>query len=450
MASNQGQPDNTEKLRIAVIGGSIAGCIAARLLIQAGHDVHIFEGSHDGLAGRGGGLATSRTVLHTMRDYGLLDADFAAIHHSRLRLAKRTTDHPMAGRSPWSPEIDMMCVNWGGLFSALRQPIPNERYFLGKELVEATVISDREPQGNSVWLDFSDGSTQLVDLVVFADGFRSQGRRLMYPEVDVQYAGYGLWRGLLDEHQDNPGSALIGHPRIFYADMDGSFISYLIPGNRNETCRGQRMINWAAYLPAPPEELVMQSASVAGAVRQPGERSSGILEPEVEKALKTLMRRQLPDMFADIVDATTNTLFQPIWVVQAPGHYRRHMCLIGDAAATIQPMTGSGLFKAFENSRTLVEALRTTPVCSALAPMLRDTALREWSDRQTHLDQRLMTTGRTMEDAFIWNTIDLGTARAADVEVWWNEQIDNQSEYSYLRRPVVRQDEPELAGVEGS
>ena len=160
------------------------------------------------------------------------------------------------------------------------------------------------------------------------------------------------------------------------------------------------------------------------------------------------MRTQLPDVFADVVAASVDTQLQPIRTSQVPTHYARRMCLVGDAAVAIQPMTGAGVFKAYENARTLALALATRmtesdgPTHAATsngvdAPgMHRDraleTSLQEWSRVQTDLDERLLATGYAMEDAFIWNTIDLATATEAEVQGWWQRSIHYPPEYSYL------------------
>ncbi len=170
---------NNSSLSIAVVGGSISGCMTARLLSACGFDVQVFERSPVGLVGRGGGVATSRTVIEQLKSERLISTDFPTVPHSHLRFAKRAVGHEELGRCPWRPELDMEYVHWSGLFKELQKGIDDDSYHLGKELVRAVSAG----QGEQTELSFADGTFFHADLVVFTDGFRSLGRRLMFPEV---------------------------------------------------------------------------------------------------------------------------------------------------------------------------------------------------------------------------------------------------------------------------
>ncbi len=51
------------KLKIGIVGGSIAGCSAAILLARAGYHITVFERSMGALVGRGGGIGTTSPAL---------------------------------------------------------------------------------------------------------------------------------------------------------------------------------------------------------------------------------------------------------------------------------------------------------------------------------------------------------------------------------------------------
>ena len=405
-------------LSIAVIGGSISGCMVASLLVRDGHDVTVYERSPSNLVGRGGGIATSASVIRALKKLELIADDFPTVPHSKLRLAKKTDAEPRLGRCTWGPDLDMECVHWSGIFQALREAVGDTPYHLNKELVDASCTNDRST------LAFADGSTALADLVVFTDGFRSLGRRLMHPQVDLNYRGFAVWRGTLDESLLDTGNALDEHPRISFQSMPGSFITYLMPSHTGSVQPGERVINWAAYLPVPAHKLAPLMVDNNGRQRS-GTIPAGLFPLAAENRFKQLMREQLPELFADIVAASKDTQFQPIRTTQVPSHYARRMCLVGDAAVAIQPMTGSGAFKALHNAQSLVKALRSTADI--------DTALQGWSDSETVLDEKLLATGFAMEKAFIWETIDLATASSEAVRIWWDNSISYPSEYSYLK-----------------
>lgn len=410
---------STGNLTIAVIGGSISGCLAAALLSRSGHRVNVYERSGSDLQGRGGGIATSATLINKLMSDELISPDFPAVFHGLLRLAVKTADEPALGKCTWGPALDMQCVHWSGLFKELRSRVDNAHYHLNKELTDVIHTNARPT------MVFADNSSEQVDLIVFCDGFRSLGRRLMHPDVELDYRGYAVWRGTLEESQYDAGSALNDHPRLSFATMPGSFITYLMPSESGSVKPGERVINWAAYLPVAAEELAHHMVDRSGHIRE-GTVPAGHFPITAEQRLKALMKEQLPSVFSDIVSASVDTQFQPIRTTRVPSHYANRLCLVGDAAVAIQPMTGSGAFKAYENARTLAEAVN--------AEGDLESNLQVWSERQTDLDHRLLATGLSMEQAFIWDTIDLATAAADEIENWWHRSIKYPPEYSYLKR----------------
>ena len=56
--------------RVAVIGGSIAGCAAAIALRRVGCDVTVFERSSHELGDRGFGIAIPQTLHHQLQKEG--------------------------------------------------------------------------------------------------------------------------------------------------------------------------------------------------------------------------------------------------------------------------------------------------------------------------------------------------------------------------------------------
>ncbi len=89
-----------------------------------------------------------------------------------------------------------------------------------------------------------------------------------------------------------------------------------------------------------------------------------------------------------------------------------------------QTMTGAGVFKGFSNATGLADALAK----HADVP----TAVADWSMRQTAVARRMLALGNQMEDAFIWNTIDLARSTAEACRAWWNRSITIPGEFSYF------------------
>jgi 2-polyprenyl-6-methoxyphenol hydroxylase-like FAD-dependent oxidoreductase len=106
-----------------------------------------------------------------------------------------------------------------------------------------------------------------------------------------------------------------------------------------------------------------------------------------------------------------------------PSYHRGGACLIGDAGAVAPPFTGSGVFKGYNNVQSLLDALgrHDDPV----------EALNEWDAEQVQLADRLLALGDQMEQAFIWNSLDLTTADATSTEAWWHAAVQFPDDFSY-------------------
>jgi 2-polyprenyl-6-methoxyphenol hydroxylase-like FAD-dependent oxidoreductase len=407
-------------LKVAIVGGSLAGCSAAMLLARAGHDVHVFERSRGGLVGRGGGIATPRPLFASMVEHDVVDAHFPHLIATSTPLVIRTATQPERGHRAWELPLDVAVFHWSALWGALRRRVPDGRYHHGQAVVGAI-----DHPGSRVTLSFHDGSAVDVDLVLWADGYQSLGRRLAFPEAALSYRGYMLWRGVLPETAlggvDYLGSAA---PRVFYPDMPGHLIAYMVPGADGSTRPGDRLVNWAAFIPLPEDGLGSFMVDRSGA-RRAGTIPPGELRPDEEDRLKALVAAQLPDVYADIVRRTGVTYVQLIYTVRVPGYHCGRMALIGDAGSVAQPFTASGVFKGYHNVRGLLDVLGSHDDV--------DAALDEWGVNQLLLADRLLALGEQMEQAFIWNRIDLAKADAATTEDWWRTAVAFPDDFTHER-----------------
>lgn len=407
-----------KKLNIGIVGGSIAGCISAILLSRAGHIVNVYERSKSGLIGRGGGVTTSRKVLEELKNLDILDVDFPASPFNVLRFCKKTPDETYVGRTALDIDIDMHCVNWSGLWENLRKRVPDVAYHRGWHLERAVETDD-----DKVALSFAGGNVVEVDLVLFADGYNSYGRKLLFPEIDLKYRGYTVWRGVLPEAEVDDLNPLKNHPRYSFTTMPGSFVSFVIPNYTGSNEITDRLVNWAAYIPLPESKLDAFMVDNTGK-RRVGTIPSGAMRSEQDAHLKALMKRELPDFYANILAKSEGNQIQQIYTCDLDAYRKGRMCLIGDAGMVVPPMTGAGVFKSFENARNLVQALTRS--------VDLDMALQGWSTAETKTARRMLELGLQMEEAFIWNTPDFGDACLDECKAWWNRSIDIPTEFSYF------------------
>lgn len=404
-------------LNIGIIGGSLSGCMAAILLQGAGHTVTVFERSKRGLVGRGGGVTTTRRVLDRMIAAGLIDADFPSARYSELHMTKVAEGAREFGYCPLTLPLDMNCVHWSGLWENLRKRVPDAQYHHNVSLKAA------HEHGDHVALEFESGARRDVDLVLFADGYNSLGRRIMFPDVELSYRGYTVWRGVVPESEIRSTPQLAVHPRVSLKTRPGSFISYMIPRRDGSAGAGQRLLNWACYFPLSEQELGDFMIDNRGAKRV-GTIPAGAMRTEQDDALKAMISQELPQYYAQIIAQSQDNQIQQIYTSELDAYGRGRMCLMGDAGVMVPPLTGAGVYKGFSNAQQLVAALGSDrPLADALA---------QWSDAQVRAARSIMDMGLDMERAFIWDTIDLAAETPEACAAWFDKSVKISPEYSYF------------------
>jgi 2-polyprenyl-6-methoxyphenol hydroxylase-like FAD-dependent oxidoreductase len=391
-------------LKIGIVGGSIAGCTAAIELTRAGHRAQVYERSRGELKGRGAGIGTPMSVIASLVDRDLIDLDMPYFHVTCMPHIGRTSAQERMGRTAWEVPAQIELLNWGDLYRNLRKRVPDDVYHQGCE-----VISASNTNIDTVALMFSDNRVEEFDLVIFADGYRSLGRRLIFPGADVRYRGYVLWRGVLEEAEVDDAEPLEGRLcRVGYAE--GHCVFCFVPGPNGSVHKGQRWVNWGMYVQMPEIDLPQFLVDKTGQ-RQPGALPPGSMRPEEENRLKQLAQASLPPYFGDIIAASRETYAQPIYTANVPAYHKGRICLAGDAGSFAQPFTAGGVFKGIHNAIDLTTALSS--------PADVDEALAAWSAEETQNGTRIYYLGLQLEEALIWAIPDFAQMSEAEMKTWW-------------------------------
>lgn len=104
-----GAKHSADGLKVGIVGGSIAGCAAAIALMRAGHRVTVFERSSETLVGRGAGIGTQLSVLRSLVERDMIDADMPHFHAEGFPHVGRTTADDRLGRTAWMAPVTMDC-----------------------------------------------------------------------------------------------------------------------------------------------------------------------------------------------------------------------------------------------------------------------------------------------------------------------------------------------------
>lgn len=405
-------------MRIGVVGASMAGCAAALALTEAGHEVTVYERSPEQLEERGGGVGLPTALVERLKATGHMDADLHGIRPSFRDWCVADGVSPAGRRLNRMPGA-VEAQHWGLLHAQFQKRATAAELLRGETVIEVIDGPDRAGVRTGT------GDVTWFDIVVAADGYRSETRRALFPEAEMVYAGYPAWRGTVEESDlADVGPALDSMHTPLTAR--GHAVFYLIPGAGGEVAPGRRRLNWLWYDASAPEEVLdaFRDASGRPHVRavSPGEMSAAQREHLVNSA-----RAQMPPWHHQVIAQTELPYLQPIYSVRPERLAGQRVCLIGDAACLASPHTGSGSTKAIEDAFALARAL--TEVGGPVE------ALRRYDAERTVAGNALVDLGRTLGREQVTEAPDWAGFDEAGFERWVEGSALGQT-YMYRRGPA--------------
>ncbi|MGO8245506.1 FAD binding domain-containing protein [Rhizobium johnstonii] len=333
------------QLRIRIVGGSLAGLFAGIMLQQAGHDVCIYERSKNGLAGRGAGLVGQSDLLRILRLIGCEHVAHVGV------VAKERIYLNQDGSIVQTVSMPQTQISWDVLFETVASRIASGSYLLGRDVVD---VADGDRGAELV---FGDGTREMADLVIGADGLGSVVREVVNPDhFQNGYSGYVAWRGLIPETSLPSAAALLLDRFAFYVRPGVHVLGYLVPSSKGEMNAGSRRYNWVWYRKAPQSDLAdtftdRDNRSHAFSLPRGG------LSDDRLTALRADAREMLPPQFALAVEAESSPSIQGIFDYEASRMIGRSIALVGDAAFVARPHTAMGVSKAAGDVMALVNFL---------------------------------------------------------------------------------------------
>ena len=320
-------------MKALVIGGGIAGSVAAMALQRAGLAPEIFE-AHDGSAdGVGAFLTLAVNGLTALRAIGVSPNQLPGF--ATPRFAMYLGNGRKIGEIDNGPTLAdgtvSLTLRRSELYARLRDEalargIP---IHYGKRL---TGVNHGEVQ-------FADGSSAQGDVIIGADGLKSRVRSLIDPEApDARFVG------LLNLGGYAGGLSLPSEPGVFH----------MIFGKR---C-------FFAWIRHPSGETWW----FANPWRD--------VEPSAAELAATDWRKELVELFSDdaspareIIAATPELI--GCWAAydfrRVPKWHRERMIIIGDAAHAASPSSGQGASMAIEDAVVLARCLRDHEVDDAFS-----------------------------------------------------------------------------------
>ena len=183
-------PDNLKNLNIAVIGAGYAGATAAFALSRLGAKVTVYEQAAE-VKEVGAGIGLRPSTMDQFRKLGIFDVIDAVTSPSDC-FEILTAHGQRIAMEPW-PEKDAFgatthFVHRGDFIDALLSVLPGDMVKLGHRLSK---ITDNGPTAS---VAFENGVTVEADLIVGADGIRSQVRKHLFSDKPPVFAGEHAYR----------------------------------------------------------------------------------------------------------------------------------------------------------------------------------------------------------------------------------------------------------------
>ena len=328
-----------------IIGGSMAGLFAATALLKKGWDISVHEKVPVPLSGRGAGIATYDE---------LADLVFKATNNNNVlgTTAKSRVSLDINGEIINSYDYPQVYTSWQYLFSILREQISNDDYFMGDDCIK---IEQNEDKAIAF---FENGKKKETDLIIVANGIKSELRTYVDNKAYPQYAGYVGWRGVVNEEEISKNSLeTLSNYFIVVLPYNQQIASYPIAGEgKNPFKIGERRINWIWYKPVLQKKLKEILLGKSGQQFEDGIPPNEIREEIVNDLFKEA-EEKLPPQLVELVKITKQPLIQPIFDLQSMKMKNGRVVTIGDAAFTARPHVGMGVTKAAMDAFTLSEYL---------------------------------------------------------------------------------------------
>jgi 2-polyprenyl-6-methoxyphenol hydroxylase-like FAD-dependent oxidoreductase len=309
---------------VLVVGGGAAGCAAAILFARDGAAVDLIEIKPD-LPALGSGITVQGNALRVLRQLGVWD-EVAAAGYAFNTVGLRTPDGTLL--------VELDDVRTGGqdlpatvgmYRPALARILAEAATAAGAKLRYGTTVQSLAQDANGVDVTFADGTGGRYDLVIGADGVRSQVRSLVGIELETRPTGMGIWRVFASRPASVTRTDLYYHGACYIAGYcptaDDSLYAYLVEAAQDRSGL------------APDQRLA------------------------VMRELASHYHGPWDDIRAVMTDpATINyTWFESHLL--APPWNRGRVVLIGDAAHTCPPTIAQGAAMALEDAAVLADVL---------------------------------------------------------------------------------------------
>jgi 2,6-dihydroxypyridine 3-monooxygenase len=332
---------------VIIMGGSLGGLSAGLFLRAIGCSVTILERSPAPLSGLGAGIVLNPATIRyfTQQDFPALPT--ISVASQWLRYLDQ--QGAMVAEASYAYRFSA----YNTLYHALLQAFGTEHYHL------ATAVERFSQDEAGVTVYCHGGAKLRCDLLVCADGIRSTARRQLLPTVDLAYAGYVAWRGLV-RTQDLPPTVTerLTNAITYYLMPQSHLLTYPIPGNEGNAQGALPLLNWLWYRNVAAGSALQQIMTDRTGVVRDVSLPPGAVRAENAAQLRLDAAAALPLQLVNLINQTDQPFVQAVMDCAVPQMAFGRVCLIGDAAFVARPHAAAGTAKAVEDGWQLSLALQ--------------------------------------------------------------------------------------------
>ncbi|WP_432730884.1 FAD-dependent oxidoreductase [Variovorax sp. W6] len=370
---------------ILIVGAGIAGCSAAIALARKGFGVTLVERQAEWRF-QSSGIFIYGNGLEALRRVGvlpeILDAGFAIEDGRNVYLDHR--GEPIV--DVFYPRSSGGAAPIVGIKRAeMHRILATQLDVLGVEIRLATTVAkiDAPAGGDRAEVVFSDGTARRFDLVVGADGIRSQLREAVAGPIAPRYTGFGVWRSVHERPRELDAKIMMMGIGKRLGIMPISDDRLYIFGTVSEAAgRWYPKEDW-------PARMRERFAEFGGPARQ----------------------------FLDQLGADSEVLYTAVEEVQAPlPWYAGRVLLIGDAAHASTPFMGQGGAMAVEDAVVLADMLARHGIAEA--------TLRAFGERRFPMCRFVQEASRKVGEAGAMEDAESCARRNAAMREGAQQQVD--------------------------
>lgn len=242
-------------------------------------------------------------------------------------------------------------------------------------LEEGVTVAGVHIHGEKAAITLADGKQRIASAVFGADGYRSVVRQSIAPQAPfARYAGYLVWRGLVDEDRLLQPVAWPSTGGLWIDFVDGyRLVAATLPGRDGSIEPGRRQITFA-WFDAHQQALLQETGclTVDGFIE--GTLGRGTISQTLKHNLLDRVPRVWPALWqeavmlgiasADSLSGAPIAEYLPQRLVNGP------LAILGDAAHVLSPMTGRGFLTAVEDAALLAQLLAEKKPDEAMSAVL--------------------------------------------------------------------------------